>query len=193
MVVVSHQPGEWLARCLSSIIEQADEVIVVDNGSDGSSATRVAAEAGARPVRSDRNRGFADGVNLGLSLARGDVIALLNDDAVAEGNWIEASLTQLEAAGVAAVVPKLLLAHPYAEIRLDDVPYRVDGDPRPLGRRLHSLTVDGSDRLGGCARTGPSSGGNRAAGPPPLAVDGRAAADLRAASRRGHSLDLLQR
>jgi GT2 family glycosyltransferase len=148
VVVVSHDPGSWLTGCLASVLGQADEVIVVDNGSDGSRVSRVASKAGARPLRSERNRGFAGGVNLGLGLATGDVVALLNDDAVPEANWIEISRAQLEpAADVAAVVPKLLLAHPYAEIRFDDAPHRVDGDPRPLGRCLFSLTVAGTDRL----------------------------------------------
>jgi GT2 family glycosyltransferase len=148
VVVVSHRPGDWLAACLASVLDQADEVTVVDNGSDDGAASRVAVKLGARAVRSERNRGFAAGVTLGLAHATGDVIGLLNDDAVAGPNWIEASQAELESApGVAAVVPKLLLARPYAEIRLDDVPHRVDGDPRPLGRCLHSLTASGRDYL----------------------------------------------
>jgi N-acetylglucosaminyl-diphospho-decaprenol L-rhamnosyltransferase len=148
VVVVSHDPGSWLAGCLTSVLGQADEVIVVDNGSPNSTASRVASRAGARPVLSHTNRGFADGVNLGLGVATGDVVALLNDDAVAESNWIAASLAHLQSAGgVAAVVPKLLLAGSYAEIRLDDIPRRVERDHRPLGRRLYSLTVGGVDRL----------------------------------------------
>src|SRR5436190_1625234 len=64
VVVVSHQPGQWLAQCLSSVVEQADEVVVVDNGSPGRLASKAAAAVGARAVRSEFNRGFADGVNL---------------------------------------------------------------------------------------------------------------------------------
>jgi GT2 family glycosyltransferase len=87
-------------------------------------------------------------VNLGLTSVTGDVIGLLNDDAVAGPNWIDASRAELESApDVAAVVPKLLLAHPYAEIRFDDASYFADGDPRPLGRCLHSVTAAGHDRL----------------------------------------------
>jgi GT2 family glycosyltransferase len=148
VVVVSHQPGEWLTRCLASVIGQADEVVVVDNGSPDRLASQVAAKVGARAIRSDRNRGFAGGVNLGLGSVAGEVIALLNDDAVAGSNWIDASRAELEtAAEVAAVVPKLLLACPYGEIHFDDTPYFADGDPRPLGRCLYRLTVDGREQL----------------------------------------------
>jgi GT2 family glycosyltransferase len=148
LVVVCHQPGSWLARCLASGLGQADEVVVVDNGSDEGLASRVAAEAGVRTVRSPANRGFAAGVNLGLASVSGDVVALLNDDAFAGPNWISASRAELESApGLAAVVPKLLLAHQYGEVRFDDAPSFVAGDPRPLGRCLHSLTVDGRECL----------------------------------------------
>ncbi|MEW6471831.1 MAG: glycosyltransferase family 2 protein [Actinomycetota bacterium] len=147
-IVVSHDPGRWLTRCLTSILDQVNEVIVVDNGSRDAAATRTASRAGARTVRSDVNLGFAGGVNLGLRLATGDVIALLNDDAMADPNWIAVSKAQLACApDIAAVVPKLLLADRYAEIRFDDVPRRVDGDPRALGRCLYDVTVAGTDRL----------------------------------------------
>jgi GT2 family glycosyltransferase len=87
-------------------------------------------------------------VNLGLTSVTGDVIGLLNDDAFAEANWIEASRTKLESApDVAAVVPKLLLARPYGEIRFDDDCHFAAGDPRPLGRCLYSITAAGHDRL----------------------------------------------
>jgi GT2 family glycosyltransferase len=148
VVIVCHQPGDWLARCLASVLGQADEVVVVDNGSDDGLASQAAAKLGARAVRSERNRGFAGGVNLGLNCVTGDVIGLLNDDAVAGGNWIDLSRAELESApDVAAVVPKLLLAHSYGEIRFDDAPFFADGDPRPLGRCLHSITAAGHDRL----------------------------------------------
>jgi GT2 family glycosyltransferase len=164
LVVVCHQPGAWLARCLASVLEQADEVVVVDNGSDDGLASRVAVEAGARAVRSPTNRGFAAGVNLGLASISGEVVALLNDDAFAGPNWIAASRAELESApGVAAVVPKLLLAHAYGELRFDDAPSFVGGDHRPLGRCLHSLTVDGLDRL--AEATGPGLHGLET-GPP---------------------------
>jgi len=60
VVVVSHRPGDWLAACLASVLDQADEVTVVDNGSDDGAASRVAVKLGARTVRSERNWGFVN-------------------------------------------------------------------------------------------------------------------------------------
>ena len=35
VVVVSYRPGDWLLSCLKSVVGQADEVVLVDNGSEG--------------------------------------------------------------------------------------------------------------------------------------------------------------
>ncbi|MGH9016417.1 MAG: glycosyltransferase family 2 protein [Acidimicrobiales bacterium] len=147
VVIVSYRPGTWLAPCLASALSQADEVIVVDNGSDDATASAIARRAGAAVARSPRNLGFAAGVNLGLRRARGDVVGLLNDDAVAGPTWMARARTVLADPAVAAVTPKVLLAGLYAEVVLDDEAWFSPGDVRPLGRMLRSVTVDGTEVL----------------------------------------------
>ena len=146
VVVVSYQPGEWLHRCLESVLHQADEVILVDNGSPNAVATAVATKVGARTVTLEANRGFAGGVNAGLAACRGEIVALLNDDAFAEPDWLKRSTAALED-DVAAVAGKLLFERRYITIRLDDEPQYVPPDPRPLARYVVSLTVNGQDVL----------------------------------------------
>jgi GT2 family glycosyltransferase len=90
------------------------------------------------------NVGFAAGVNAGLRRARGDVVGLLNDDAMAEPDWLSVSLRVLEDPTVAAVGPKVLFAWSFAEIRLDCEPFFAPGDPRPLGRTIRRVEVDGT-------------------------------------------------
>jgi GT2 family glycosyltransferase len=119
VIVVSYKPGEWLEPCLRSVTDQADEVIVVDNGSDDAKATMVARQAGARIVRLEKNLGFAAGFNRGWRAARGDLIGLLNDDAVAADNWLAAASDALDEPGVAAVTPKVILKENFAEILPD--------------------------------------------------------------------------
>jgi N-acetylglucosaminyl-diphospho-decaprenol L-rhamnosyltransferase len=145
VVVVSYRPGTWLADCVSSALSQADEVVVVDNGSAGQEATALAAPLGARVVGSPANLGFAGGVELGLRHAGGSVIGLLNDDAVAGPGWLDAARAALEDPGVGAVTPKVVLDGLYAEVVLDDEPWHAPGDARPLGRQLRSVCVGGSD------------------------------------------------
>ncbi len=147
MVIVSYRPGDWLAPCIASVTEQADQVVVVDNGSDGEQVSVVAGAAGVTAVRVPRNLGFAGGVALGLRQARGDVIGLLNDDAVAGPDWLRAARVVLADATVAAVTPKVVLAGRFAEIVLDDEPWHGPGDARSLGRQLRTVTVDGAEVL----------------------------------------------
>jgi GT2 family glycosyltransferase len=145
VVVVSYRPGTWLAPCISSALEEADEVVVVDNGSPDHEATAVATPLGARVVRSSANLGFAGGVELGLRHAGGSVIGLLNDDAVAGPGWIDAARAALEDRSVAAVTPKVVLDGVYGEVVLDDEPWQAPGDARSLGRQLRSVTVGDAD------------------------------------------------
>lgn len=147
VVVVSYRPGTWLAACLGSLRDEADQVVVVDNGSDDHAATDAARRVGAEAVRCRRNLGFAGGVAVGLGAARGEVVGVLNDDAVASPGWLGASTTVLEDPLVAAVTPKVLLAGRFAEIRLGDRPWRASGDARVLGRQVRSVRADGVERL----------------------------------------------
>ncbi len=138
----------YLDRCLASVAEQADEIVVVDNASEGDGASRAAERYGATYLRMSSNVGFAAGVNAGVDAAKGDVLALLNDDAFAEPGWIEGSSAALADESVAAVAPKLLFAWPRGIVRIDD-PVRFRGSsPTPSGRHVTSVEVGGIDVLG---------------------------------------------
>ncbi len=128
-------------------MDQADEVVLVDNGSPQAEVSRVGRRSGVRLVRSPTNVGFPAGVNLGMSAAAGDVVGLLNDDAFADAGWLKVAAEILSDHTVAAVAPKTLFAQRHAEIRFDDEPHTVPGDGRPLGRRLDRATLDGRDVL----------------------------------------------
>jgi GT2 family glycosyltransferase len=141
VVVVSHRPGSWLAECLASVLPQASEVVVVDNGSSDATASAIARQAGAVIVRSPRNLGFAGGVNLGLRHAKGAIVALLNDDAVAGPGWLDAARVVLTDPTVAAVTPKVLLDGLFAEVVLENEAWFSPDDHRSLGRQLLSVTV----------------------------------------------------
>ncbi len=107
-------------QSLVSYAKRSDvEVIIVDNGS----VDRCADEAErrfpwAKVRRSESNLGFAGGVNFGAESATGDVIILLNDDAVAEPGFVEAHIDVLaENDNAAASAGRLVswdgLAHDY--------------------------------------------------------------------------------
>ncbi|HUP70981.1 MAG TPA: glycosyltransferase family 2 protein [Acidimicrobiales bacterium] len=144
---MSYRPHRWLSPCLESVANQCDELIVVDNGSAGGAVSAVAERQGARVVALSRNTGFPAGVNAGVRAATGDVVALLNDDAMAEAGWLESAAGALGDASVAAVAPKLVFALPFAEIRFPDEGRHIGSDSRLLGRAIRTATIDGTDVL----------------------------------------------
>ena len=63
---------------------------MVDNGSTDGSAEMAECEFGARVIRNRENRGFCAANNQGIAAARGEFIALLNNDAEADPGWLAA-------------------------------------------------------------------------------------------------------
>jgi GT2 family glycosyltransferase len=142
VIVVSYKPGDWLLPCLDSVTDQADEVIVIDNGSADAEASRIARAAGARVIRSSRNLGFTRGFNTGLKAAGGDVIGLLNDDAIAGPTWLSAATDVFQDHSVVAVSPKVLLRGRYAEIVVPPDPHGIS-DTGAL--HVSAVTAGGRD------------------------------------------------
>ncbi len=104
VIVVNYNGRRFLADCLASLARQKYprhrfEVIVVDNASTDDSLTLVRAEfPWVCVIESQKNLGFAGGNNLGIESARGEWIALLNNDAEADPNWITGAISAGESA-----------------------------------------------------------------------------------------------
>ena len=94
MIVVNHNHAELLRHCLTSLLAQTypcRDIIVVDNGSADHSVSVVSsfASRGVRLLTLSGNRGFSAAVNLGIMQSKGDLVALLNNDAVASKDWLK--------------------------------------------------------------------------------------------------------
>ena len=83
-----------LARNLPSVVEAIsgnpdNEILVMENGSDDDSAAFLAAEfPSVRVVEMGANLGFARASNVGFSIARHDVVVLLNNDMRVEPDFL---------------------------------------------------------------------------------------------------------
>ncbi len=90
VIIPSHNGALLLESCLAALARQTlspARVIVVDNGSsDGSQA--VVERAGAEWLPLGRNAGFPAAVNAGIRACSSPYIALLNNDAIAEPEWL---------------------------------------------------------------------------------------------------------
>lgn len=131
-VVLSWNGREETLACLRSLAEvryEPFDVVVVDNASADGSADAVAAEfPGVELVRSERNLGYAGGMNLGAERAdaRGaEYVLLLNNDTVVDADAPGALVAEAERRpGAAALCPVVYFAEPpelvwYAGARFD--------------------------------------------------------------------------
>ncbi|HEX3244340.1 MAG TPA: glycosyltransferase, partial [Chloroflexota bacterium] len=86
-VIVSFNTAPLLERAIQSLNRSRElvdglEIIVIDNASDDGSPQLVRDRfPDVRLVRLTRNVGFAAGTNMGLRMARGEQLLLLNPDA----------------------------------------------------------------------------------------------------------------
>lgn len=81
VLVVSYNVAPLLRRCLASLAD-ADEIVVVDNASSDGSTEMVRQEfPGITMIASAENAGFSSAVNKAASAATGDLLLLLNPDA----------------------------------------------------------------------------------------------------------------
>ncbi len=92
VVIVTWNGRRYLDACLRAVEAQqgvSAEVILVDNGSTDGTAEFVRAHfPRVRVVVLAENRGFAGGNNAGALEARGEYVAFLNNDTVADSNWL---------------------------------------------------------------------------------------------------------
>jgi GT2 family glycosyltransferase len=110
-IIPTYRALRYLPACLSSLRAQlnpGDEIVLVDNASldkAGSWARQFAPDV--RVLTLPQNLGFAGGTNAGIAAARGELLLLINDDALAEPGCVDAlwqTLNKHPEAGMAAGV-----------------------------------------------------------------------------------------
>ena len=141
VVVVTWNRRELLRSCLQSLtrqqLNQPFEVVVVDNGSSDGSAEMVQQEFAGQAafrlklIRNLENRGFCAANNQGFAASDSELVALLNNDAEAEPDWLGAlagAFDQNREVGMAA--SKILVYE----------------DPRRIDKVGHLIYPDGQNR-----------------------------------------------
>ncbi len=94
IVIVSHNSRDALAVTLPALtaqLRERDELIVVDNASaDGTPGAARELAPGATVIETGHNLGFAAACNRGADAATGELLCLLNPDAVPGAGWRDA-------------------------------------------------------------------------------------------------------
>jgi hypothetical protein len=152
-VVLNFNGGEHVVRCVRALLDSdwpadALDVVVVDNASSDGSIERIEAELpGARVVRNPQNDGFPAN-NLAMhDLDDVDVLALVNNDAFVEPDWLPPLVSALaDDPTLGAACPLLLFAPSFVDVHLEAEAFVPGGgDPRRLGVRVSGIERVGAD------------------------------------------------
>ena len=100
VVVVNHDGVDFLWHCLFALKTQTYslyEIILVDNGSEDASVSFVKSNyPQVKVLECQENFGFAMGANLGARYATGDLVVLLNNDAVVTPDWLSRLVAEFQ-------------------------------------------------------------------------------------------------
>lgn len=141
VVVVTWNRRDLLRSCLQSLtrqnLNQPFEVVVVDNGSDDGSPEMVLQEYGkstrfrVQVIRNPENRGFCAANNQGFAASDTELVALLNNDAEAEPNWLEKLAGAFDGRPDVGMAASKILVYE---------------DPRRIDKAGHLIYPDGQNR-----------------------------------------------
>ncbi len=114
VIIVTYNSRKEIDPCLTALFSDLGampaQVIIIDNASTDGTPEHLASQwQQVTVLRQNRNRGFAAANNLGLAIAQGNSILLLNPDTVIKPGAISAMLTAMKnRANIGVVGPRLL-------------------------------------------------------------------------------------
>jgi GT2 family glycosyltransferase len=194
VIVLNYNGAHLIRPCLDALAKQdlpdgQCAIWVVDNASRDESLEILAGEyPWVTVIRNGRNDGFAGGNNVGLRRVTTPLVALINNDARPEPDWIRrliAPFAEPDVARLGAVTGKIVFVPRFVEFSLRAPAFQPGAlDGRELGVRIYRVEVDGVDVteqvLWEDAAYGPEGAGperfrwTRSSGrlPVPVALDG---------------------
>lgn len=137
VIIPNWNGAAHLPTCLEALRRQTyphREVLVVDNGSTDGSLDLLASYPEVRVLALRRNRGFAGAANAGIRAARGEILALLNNDTEATPTWLEALAAAFERHPDAGLLASRIMLFDRRDVFHSAGDYvRVDGIPGNRG------------------------------------------------------------
>jgi len=138
VIILNWNGKHLLDECLNSVLNQVFEdyeIIVVDNGSTDDSVEYLKIKYGSRInlIALEKNKGFAEGCNEGIKVAKGEYILLLNNDAKADKNWIKELVKAAEKNEKIGMCASKILDY-YDEKKIDTLGHLIYPDGLNRGR-----------------------------------------------------------
>lgn len=113
VVLVNHESGPHLQRCLASLQaalgECTSEVVVIDNASQGDDLSDLGRFGPpVRVIRNHQNRGYGRACNQGMAATSARVLCFLNPDTIPRDGSVEKMASKISApGGIGAVGPAI--------------------------------------------------------------------------------------
>lgn len=138
VIIPNYNGRDFLPPCLDSLfcqIRPPDEIVVVDDASTDDSLVIVREKyPQVTLVTMPINGGFCRAANAGLRAAKGDLLALLNNDVEAHPAWLAELVAALEMhSHIGFCASKMLFYHQRDRVNSAGLFMRVDGVGRDIG------------------------------------------------------------
>jgi GT2 family glycosyltransferase len=156
VVVVTWNRRDLLRSCLQSLslqqLNKTFEVVVVDNGSVDDSSEMVerefsrAAAFQLKLIRNASNLGFCAANNQGFRASESEFIALLNNDAEADAQWLSALTRAFDDRPDVGMAASKILVHEDPR-RIDKVGHLIYPDGQNRGRGTGELDTGQYDKI----------------------------------------------
>lgn len=112
IIILNYNAGQLLIDCVDSILKTdypSFEIIVVDNASKDQSHQKCKEKfSSIILIENKENLGYCEGNNVGIRIAGGRFIVILNPDTLVEPDWLTKLVAAYEKHGVGLYQPKFL-------------------------------------------------------------------------------------
>lgn len=112
IIILNFNAGNLLVDCIDSIQKSRYvnfEIILVDNVSKDNSHKKCKEKFPTiKLIENSKNFGYCEGNNIGIRIAKGEFIVILNPDTIVDSFWLEELLNAYQTNGVGIYQPKFL-------------------------------------------------------------------------------------
>ena len=112
IIILNYNAGDLLIDCIYSILKSHHknfEIILVDNVSSDKSHTKCKEKfPNITLIENSENLGYCEGNNVGLRVAHGEFVVVLNPDTIVDSCWLDELLKAYQINGEGMYQPKFL-------------------------------------------------------------------------------------
>ncbi len=112
IIILNYNAGDLLIDCVDSIKKsnyKNFEIILIDNISKDNSQKKCKERfPDIKLIENSKNLGYCEGNNVGIRIAKGEFIVILNPDTIVDSNWLNELILALKKVGEGFYQPKIL-------------------------------------------------------------------------------------